>query len=167
MWRLARGVLLAFAALVLFFEEWGWRPLTTLAAWIARWPPLASLEAAICRAPPRVALALFVVPAILLVPVKLAALWLIGNRHATLGVIVIIAAKVIGTAFVGRLFVLVETQLMHFAWFARAIGWWRATRDRVLAALRRSAFWRTARAMRRMARRGLDRLAAWFDRARR
>ncbi len=159
-------MLLAFAAVILFLEEWGWRPLTALAAWSARWPPLASLEAAICRAPPRVALALFLIPAILLVPVKLAALWLIGNRHATLGIIVIVAAKLVGTAFVGRLFVLVETQLMAFSWFARGIGWWRATRERVLTALRQSAFWRSGRAMRRMARRGLDRLAAWFHSAR-
>ena len=159
-------MLLAFAAVILFFEEWGWRPLTALAAWIARWPPLARLEAAIRRTSPRVALGLFVVPALLLVPVKLAALWLIGNRHATLGIVVIVAAKLIGTAFVGRLFILVETQLMAFAWFARGLGWWRATRERVLSALRQSAFWRSGRAMRRMARRWFERLAAWFDGAR-
>ncbi len=151
----------------MLFEEWGWRPLTALAAWVARWPPLARLEAAVCRASPRFALALFVVPAILLVPVKLAALWLIGNRHATLGIVVIVAAKLIGTAFVGRLFLLVETQLMQFAWFARGIGWWRATRERAMTALRQSAFWRSGRAMRRMARRGFDRLSAWFHRTRR
>lgn len=164
---MVRAVLLGVAAVILFFEEWGWRPLTALAAWIARWPPLARVEAAVCRAPPRVALALFVVPAILLVPVKLAALWLIGNEHATLGIVVIVVAKVIGTAFVGRLFVLVETQLMQFAWFARGIGWWRATRERVLTALRQSAFWRNGRAVRRGVRLWLDRLGAWVDRARR
>jgi hypothetical protein len=103
----------------------------------------------------------------LLVPVKLAALWLIGNRHATLGIVVIVAAKLIGTAFVGRLFVLVETQLMQFAWFARCIGWWRATRERVLTALRQSALWRSGRAMRGMARDGLGRLMAGFQRSRR
>ena len=160
-------MLLGVAALILFFEEWGWRPLTALAAWIARWPPLAALEAAICRTTPHVALFLFLVPAIMLVPIKLGALWLLGNGHATIGIALILAAKVIGTAFVGRLFVLVEPQLMTYAWFARAIGWWRATRDRVMAAMRRSAFWRSGRAMRRVARRGFDRLAAWFHASRR
>lgn len=162
---MVRGVLLALAAAILFFEEWGWRPLTAFAAWIARWPPLAALEAAICRTSPRVALALFVVPSMLLVPVKLGALWLLGNRHATFGIIVIVPAKVIGTAFVGRPFVLVETQLMQFAWFVRGIGWWRAIRARVLIAPRRSAFWRNGPEMRRMARRELDRLTAWFHQA--
>ena len=163
---MVRGVLLVLAAIVLFFEEWGWRPLTTFVAWIARWPPLAALEAAICRTTPHVALGLFLVPAILLVPVKLGALWLIANGHATSGIVTIVAAKLTGTAFVGRLFVLVEPQLMTYAWFARALGWWRATRDRVMAAMRRSAFWRSGRAMRRFARRAFDRLAVWFHRAR-
>jgi hypothetical protein len=161
-----RSVLLALVGLVLLFEEWGWRPLTAGAAWIARWPPLAALEAATCRAPPRVAVALFLVPAILLVPVKLAALWLIGNGHATLGIAVIVAAKLLGTAFVGRLFVLVETQLMQFAWFARGIGWWRATRERVMTALRQSAFWRGGRAMREQARHWRGRIGAWLQRGR-
>ena len=162
-----RGVLLGVAALILFFEEWGWRPLTAIAAWIARWPPLARLEAATCRASPPVALALFVVPAILLVPVKLGALWLLGNGHATLGIVVIVVAKVVGTAFVGRLFVLVESQLMQFTWFARAIGWWRATRERMLTSLRQSAFWRGGRAIRRITRLWIDRLMSWFRRTRR
>ena len=31
-WRAARPLLLVLAAIVLFVEEWGWRPLTALAA---------------------------------------------------------------------------------------------------------------------------------------
>lgn len=142
---------------VLFIEEWGWRPLAALAAAIARWPPLAALERAIRAAPRHVALALFLIPALLLFPVKLAALWLIEDGRATLGIAVIVAAKVVGTAFVGRLFILVETQLMTFPWFARSVHWWRGTRERVMAVLRRSFVWRVARAFRRVARRGLGR----------
>nr|HET7858543.1 hypothetical protein [Caldimonas sp.] len=55
----------------------------------------------------------------------------------------------------GRLFVLVEAQLMTFPWFARSVEWWRDTRERVMAALRRSFAWRIARALRRVARRWL------------
>ena len=135
--------------IVIFAEEWGWRPLTALAAGIARFPPIALLEARIRRASPRVALALFVVPAIALIPVKLGALWLIQEGRTTLGIAVILIAKLIGTAFVGRLFILVEPQLMTFPWFARGIAWWRATRDRIMAALRESLLWRSGRVMRR------------------
>ncbi len=51
-----------------------------------------------------------------------------------LGITIIVAAKLLGTALVGRLFILVEPQLMQFAWFARCVGWWRETRGRVLDA---------------------------------
>jgi hypothetical protein len=95
-----------------------------------------------------------------LVPLKLVALWLIQEGDATLGIAVILAAKLVGTAFVGRLFVLVEPQLMTFGWFARAVFWWRETRDRVMANLRRSIVWRSARALRRVAARWLERLGA-------
>ena len=149
LWRAARAVLLGVAALVIFIEEWGWRPLTALAARIARWPPLARLETIIAAAPPRLALALFLVPAVMLVPVKLVALWLIGEGRTTFGIIVIVAAKVLGTALVGRLFVLVEPQLQQFAWFARALAWWRATKERAMSAVRQSRVWRSALAMRR------------------
>jgi hypothetical protein len=143
---------------VIFVEEWGWRPLTALAAAIARWPPLAVLERWIRGTSPRVALALFLVPALLLVPVKLVALWLIQEGSATLGIALIVAAKVVGTAFVGRLFILVETQLMTFPWFVRCVVWWRGTRDRIMASVRESFVWRSGRAFRRVARHWFERL---------
>lgn len=144
--RAARGVLLALAAVVLFVEEWGWRPLTAWAARLAQWPPLARLEARIRRAPPRVALALFLVPAVALVPVKLLALWVIHQGQALLGVAVIVAAKLLGTALVGRLFILTEAQLTQFAWFAASLAWWRRTKQRVREALQAWEPWRRARA---------------------
>ena len=150
MWRPLRIVLLGLLVVVIFVEEWGWRPLTALAAKIAAWPPLAALERMVRAASPPVALALFLVPALLLFPVKLGALWLIHEGQATLGIAVIVAAKLAGTAFVGRLFILVEPQLMTFAWFARALHWWRETKARIGERVRRSAPWRAARALRRL-----------------
>ena len=150
LWRALRGVLLALAALVLAIEEWGWRPLTAWAARLAQWPPLARLEARIRAAPPGVALALFLLPAVLLFPVKLLALWFIHLGHTVLGVSVIVAAKLLGTALVGRLFIIAEPQLIQFRWFARALQWWRDTKRRVRAALLRSSGWRAAQRWRRL-----------------
>ena len=96
-------------------------------------------------------------------PVKLVALWLIQDGRTTLGICVIVAAKVVGTAFVGRLFVLVETQLMTFPGFVRCRTLWQSTRDRVIAAWRQSVLWRSGRAIRRVVRRGLNRLLALKD----
>ncbi len=144
--RALRGVLLALAALVLFIEEWGWRPLTAWAARLALWPPLARLEARIQRLPPRAALALFLVPAVALLPVKLLALWAIQQGHTLLGVAVIVAAKLLGTALVGRLFILTEAQLTHFAWFAASLAWWRRTKARIKAAVHALPLWQALRA---------------------
>ena len=152
LWRVLRSLLLALAAVVIFVEEWGFRPLTAWAARLTKWPPLRRLEARIQRASPRIALGLFLVPALMLFPIKLLALWVIHRGHAVLGVLVIVAAKVLGTALVGRLFILTEAQLMHFAWFARALAWWRATKERVKASLSRSSAWRSARAVARRVR---------------
>ncbi|NUZ04490.1 hypothetical protein [Piscinibacter koreensis] len=153
--RAVRAALLGIAAFVVLVEEWGSRPLARAAAWIARWPPLAHLEALIRRSGPRAALALFLGPALLLFPLKLAALALIGAGHVALGVGVIVAAKLVGTAFVGRLFVLLEPQLMQFAWFARALAWWQSVKARLVGAIHRSAAWRAARRVRR-------RVGAWL-----
>ena len=150
--RLLRGVLLILAAAILFIEEWGWRPLTACMAWLAKWPPLARLEAAIRGVSPRWAVVLFIVPATLLFPIKLVALWLIHKGHAALGLAVIVAAKLLGTALVGRLFVLTERQLMQFAWFVRALSWWRTTKERVKAAIKRTASWRAAQVLTRRVR---------------
>ncbi len=152
-----RGLLLTLAAIVIFIEEWGWRPLTAIAARLATWPPLARLEAAIQTLPPRWALALFLVPAVLLFPVKLLALWFIHQGRTVLGLGVIVAAKLVGTALVGRLFILTEAQLLHYAWFARALAGWRATKEHVQAAVRGSRSWRAARALGRRGRLWLQR----------
>ena len=101
-------------------------------------------------------------PALLLVPVKLGALWMIQQGQPMLGVAIIVAAKVLGTALVGRLFVLVESQLMTFAWFVRCAAWWRTTRERLGHVLRQSFVWRGARLLRRIWRESLRRLAAYI-----
>ncbi len=145
-WRSARALLLALAVLWFFFEEFGWRP---LAAWIGRfahWPPWARLEARIARVPARPALLLFLLPAAALLPVKLLAVQLIGAGRPIAGLIVILAAKLLGTAIGGRLFMLLRPQLMTLRRFARTMAWWRYTRRRVRRAIDASAGWRAMRA---------------------
>ncbi|MEO8527394.1 MAG: hypothetical protein ABI460_21870 [Caldimonas sp.] len=149
LWHIVRGALLGIAAIVIFIEEWGWRPLSAFAARLGRWPPLARLEARIAAAPRRVALLLFIAPALALFPLKLVALWLVEEGRTMLGISLIVAAKLVGTAIVGRLFVLLEHQLLSFRWFARALEWWHRTKARVMKTLRESTLWRTMRVLRR------------------
>jgi hypothetical protein len=144
--RILKGTATVLLAIVLLFEEWGWKPLTAFAAWVAKLPPLAALEARIRVASPYLALALFFAPALALLPVKLGALWLIHKGHSGLGLAVILAAKLAGTALVGRLFILTEPQLMRISWFARALTWWRAKKAHWLERIHASATWRWAHA---------------------
>lgn len=111
---------------------------------IARLPFIGRLEGKISLAPPRLALTLFLVPALLLLPFKLGAFWLIAHGQKFLGLSVIVIAKLLSTALLGRLFHLTEQQLMSFTWFAKAYTWWRKTKDRVVFRLKATAAWQTA-----------------------
>jgi len=138
-------------ALLILFEEWGWEPLQRWLARIALWPGFRWLDAAIRRLPPYAALALLGGPALTLLPIKLLALWLIGQGHAVSGLAVILATKVLGTAVVAHLFGLTQPALMQLDWFAHRYTQWTRWKDRLLAQVRASIPWRTARVLRRQA----------------
>jgi hypothetical protein len=139
--RVLRNLLTGFAALILLFEEWGWEQLAALVARLSALPFFAWLERCICRLPPWAALAIFALPALALVPVKLLALFFIGQRHPLLGLVVLVAAKIIGTAVVARLFTLTQPTLMQLPWFARWYPRWKAWKDGVMDQVRRSPGW--------------------------
>lgn len=139
--RLLQGILTGFVALILLFEEWGWEQLSALVARLSALPFFARMEQGIRRLPPWAALAAFAVPALALVPIKLLALFVIGQGHPLLGVAVLVAAKFIGTAVLARLFTLTQPVLMQLPWFARWYPRWKAWKDRVMDQLRLSRGW--------------------------
>jgi hypothetical protein len=152
--RILRHVLLAFVALILLFEEWGWEPLAALLAKLARLPLWAWVERHIAALPPWGAVAVFALPALALLPVKLLALFLIGRGHALMGLGVLLAAKVLGTALLARLFTLTQPALMRLDWFARWYPRWKAWKDGVIAQVRSSALWQAGLRWRGRARDG-------------
>lgn len=139
-------------ALILIFEEWGWEPLARLMARLAHLPLWARIEAFITRLPPYGALIVFFVPALLLLPVKLLALYWISRGHALLGLAVVLVAKMLGTAAVARLFALTQPALMRLAWFARLYGRWIPWKDALIARVKNSPVWRATAASVRAAR---------------
>lgn len=143
--RLLKALLGWLLALLILFEEWGWEPLQRALAWVGRLPGLRWLEARIAILPPYGALALFLLPTLLLLPVKLLALWAIGRGKLLLGTLVILGAKLVGTAIVARLFTLTRPALLQLAWFARWYGRWIICKDALLAQVRASWPWRLAR----------------------
>ena len=133
-----------FVAAIVLFEEWGWEPLAALFARLARLPLWAWIEQRIRRLPPWGALLMFGVPVLALLPVKLAALFLFGQGKRTLGLVLLLGAKLLGTAVLARLFQLTEPALMQLPWFARWYPRWKAWKDHLIAQVHQSAPWRQA-----------------------
>jgi hypothetical protein len=156
-WRVVRPIIrrsLEFLlALVIVFEEWGWRPLAELLGQLARWRPWAVLESVIVRLPPYAALLVFALPTLLLLPLKFLALFLVANGQLVLATALFVAAKVVATALVARLFLLTQPALMQIGWFAwcydTIVPWKQALVDRVHA----SWAWRAGRVVKERVRR--------------
>ena len=157
--RVLRALLQWPLALIILFEEWGWEPLQRLLAVFARLPVVAWVERKISALPPYRALAVFVLPTVLLLPVKLLALWLIGHGRYAIGATVIIVAKIVGTAIVARLFTLTRPALLTLSWFARPYARWVRWKDGLLDQMRASLVWRSVRILKRNLSRSLGR---WF-----
>jgi hypothetical protein len=151
---IVRCLQLPLALLVLFYD-WGWETLSHVFDWLAKRPLWSALENAIRRLPPWGALLLFLVPSVLLLPVKLAALWLIAQGQHLVGVGVIIAAKIVGTAVVARLFGLTQPALMRLRWFAAAYHWFVPWKDLWFDAIRASWPWRVGRVIKYRAKRAV------------
>ncbi len=164
---LARGLRHLFTgilALLILFEEWGWVPLQRALAWLGRLPVLRSIEAWIAGLSARPALAIFLLPTLLLFPVKLAALWLLAKGYKLLGVAIIIVAKLVGTAVVARLFTLTRPALMSLPWFASVYGRWTVWKEALLAHVRASWAWRAGRVAKRALKRQWLRWREQFSR---
>lgn len=128
--------------LILLFEEWGWERLAAIVEWIGDLPGLRWIEGRIRALPPYAALALFIVPALALLPIKILAIYWLSHGHKALGLGLIVAAKLGGTAITARLFMLTRPTLMKLAWFARWFNKWMAFKDSVLARVKASPAWR-------------------------
>lgn len=153
-------------ALVVMFYEWGWESLGHVFDWLAKRPIWGLIERAIRRLPPRAALLVFLLPSVLLFPVKLLALWLVTSGQKLAGVALILIAKVVGTAIVARLFTLTQPALLQLEWFARLYRWLVPWKDAWMDAIRVSWPWRVGRVIKRRVKRATSEairaIRAWF-----
>ncbi len=175
-WQLVRPPL-TFAlnvllALILLFEEWGWRPLSNLVAKLARFPVWAAAERWIAGLPPYGALLTLGVPSTIVIPTKFIGVYLLATGHFLTAAVVIICAKVVGTALVARIFVLTKPQLMRIAWFQSSYDTFVPWQEALFARMRNSWAWRYGRVVhwraKGYARRAWERLrptfaGAWSD----
>ena len=148
-WRLARGpVMFVFnviAALIILFEEWGWRPLEKWLGKLADYRPIAAVERWIAGLPPYGALCVFALPTTFLLPLKFVAVWLLANGQVFAASALFVAAKIASTALLARIFMLTKPALMQIAWFADAYAWFIPWKDALFAVIRSSWVWRSGR----------------------
>ncbi|MGE8944484.1 hypothetical protein ACO2I3_21480 [Leptospira interrogans] len=143
--RIAKGAVDILLALLLLFEEWGWRPLANLIARLRRFEIWARFENWLTTLPPYGALCAFVLPSCLIFPLKIAAVYLVATGHFLTAVLLLLGAKVAGTAILARIFVLTQPKLMQIGWFASLYNWVMPWKEALFERIRASWAWRYAR----------------------
>jgi hypothetical protein len=146
--RLLSAPFVLIAAIVVLFEEWLWDDLQRIAAAVGRLPLFRQIESLIAGLPPYAALAMFSAPSLLLIPVKLAALYFIAHGQPTLGVVTAVGAKIAGTALVARIYALTHPNLLRIGWFAFLHSRFLAFKTRVHEAIKSTRFYKAARRLR-------------------
>ncbi|NOT58817.1 MAG: hypothetical protein HOP19_01195 [Acidobacteria bacterium] len=144
--KLLAAPFVALATVIILLEDWLWDDLQRLAAAIGRLPIFKQIEALIVSLPPYACLLTFAAPSLLLIPIKLAALYFIAHQHATLGLLTVIGAKFVGTALVARIYTLTENKLLQIGWFARLHERFVAFKARVYGAIKATRIYQRAQA---------------------
>jgi hypothetical protein len=120
--RLLRPLLILLA-LVFLLEAWLWEHLAPIVAFVVARIPLKALKAKIATwiegLSPAATLVVFVVPFILLLPLKFLEVWLLA-RHEWIGAIVtLVVAKLLGLGVTAFIFDVTKPKLLQLAWFAK------------------------------------------------
>jgi hypothetical protein len=135
------------AAAIVFIEETLLHYLGLAMAAIAKWPPVARLEARLRGLPPWGALLAFVAPSLLVIPIKLSAVWFALHHRYGLSLASVVVGKMLATALVARLYQVLRPTLVKMAWYLRAETWLFAWRDRLYAFVRALPAWQRGKAM--------------------
>jgi hypothetical protein len=123
--------LLVLLALVFLFEAWLWERLAPMVAFVVARIPLRALKARvatqIATLSPTATLAVFIVPFILLLPLKFLEFWLLAQRNWVGAIVTLVLAKLIGLGVTAFIFDVTRPKLLQLAWFAwlyeRVLSW--------------------------------------------
>lgn len=132
------------AAIFILLEDWLWDDLARIAAAIGRLPIFHQLESFIIWLPSYPSLLLFIVPSLLLFPVKFASLYLISQGQPVWGFLIAVAAKLIGTALVARIFNLTKPKLLQINWFAVLYEYLTAFKKRIYKVIKSTRIYKIA-----------------------
>lgn len=130
--RLARPFWVALA-LVFLFEAWLWDVLQPIVGRIVNVIPWGKIRPAflrmIERLSPQATLVVFAIPFVVLLPVKFLEFWLLAQRQWIAGIVVLVAAKLIGLGLTAFIFEATKDKLLQMAWFTRLYEFFLWARD--------------------------------------
>jgi hypothetical protein len=126
--------LLVLLAIFFLIEAWLWdhlKPVVAAVVNLVPWGPFRDwLKALIAKLPPWAALIVFVIPFIVLLPLKFLEFWFIAHRQWIGAAAVLIAAKLLGLGVTAFIFEVTRDKLLQMAWFARLYAWVMWVRDK-------------------------------------
>lgn len=149
-----------FAAAVVFVEQVLIRYLNMMMVAVARWPPIARLEGWLMTLPPWAAVLTFAMPSIIILPVKVSALWFAAHHRFALATAAVVLGKIMATAIVARLYRILRPTMMQLRWFAWADTKFFAWRDWAYAFVKSLPAWQEAKALVQRARTWLAELVS-------
>ncbi len=113
--------LLILLALVFLLEAWLWEHLSPIVAWVVARLPLKRLKEWLADnirgLSPAWTLIVFVVPFVLLIPLKFLEVFLLAKRQWLAAIGVLVFAKLLGLGVTAFIFDLTKPKLLQLAWF--------------------------------------------------
>ena len=108
-------------ALIFLFEAWLWEHLRPIVAWIVdriRWDALKTATAQwIEHLPPAATFVVFLVPVVLLLPLKIVGLWMLAHGFWLGAMATLALAKVVSMGVTAFIFDVTRPKLLQLAWF--------------------------------------------------
>lgn len=114
-------------ALIFLAEAWLWDHLEPLVARVVKLVPWGRFKEWLTRGiedlPPWATLIVFVVPFILLLPLKFLEVYLLATHQWLAACVVLILAKLVGLGVTAFIFDVTRDKLLQMAWFRRVYEW--------------------------------------------
>ncbi len=151
-WRL---VILPFAVLYFLIDAVFFAALRPFGCWLASWPFWHRAEVWVAGLPPYATLGCFLIPVLLLEPLKPLAAYLVHGHHAVYGIAALVLGEIAKIVVVERLFHTNKAKLLTIPWFARGYGIWLWAKALLLENAYSQGVFTRLRAVR-------DGLRAWF-----
>ena len=120
-------------ALLFLMEAWLWDHLQPIVARAVNFIPWGKLKEKLARLiedlPPWATLVVFIIPFILLLPLKVLEVFFIAKRQWLAAGFVLVVAKLLGLGVTAFVFDVTRDKLLQLAWFSRMFDWFMWLRD--------------------------------------